>query len=179
MRENVQLRLWFIIYYLSGISIPFMILFGLIFNRFNVVRALLNILACLFQMTMFLGLKLRNHQALFMYSTTLLTLVHIGMFVSYFYMTYTLTGQVRSQLESSILGNRTEFQLSIQIKLCKRPDRSRASSTIPSQIGAVDWTELRTISRAPCTFKRIIRLSAWQAIHRVSEPVGHGLLGWY
>ena len=127
MRESVLLRLWYIIYYVSGVLIPFMILFGLIFNRFNVFRALFSILACLFQMTMFLGLKLRNHQALFMYSTIFLTFVHIATFVYYLYMTCTLTGQVRSHLESSILDNRTEFQQSIQIKLCKRMDPARVS----------------------------------------------------
>jgi heme/copper-type cytochrome/quinol oxidase subunit 4 len=119
MNDNTLLRLWFISYYISGILIPLMIIFGFIFNRFNVFNMIFSALACIFQFTMFLGLQLRNHKALFMYSTIFLTVVHICTFIYLIYMTQTLTENIRYDLENDIFTNSTELNYKMQIKLCK------------------------------------------------------------
>jgi arginine exporter protein ArgO len=96
-----------------------MIIFGFIFNRFNIFNMISSTLACIFQFTMFLGLQLHNHKALFMYSTVFLTIVHICTFIYLLYMTQTLTKNIRDDLEKDIFTNHTELKYNMQIKLCK------------------------------------------------------------
>jgi hypothetical protein len=96
-----------------------MIIFGFIFNRFNIFNMIFSILACFFQFTMFLGLQLRDHKALFMYSTIFLTIVHISTFLYLLYMTQTLTNNIRYDLEKDIFSNYTELKYNMQIRLCK------------------------------------------------------------
>lgn len=76
-----------------------------------------SILACFFQLTMFLGLG--DHKGLFMYSTICLTIIHFCTLIYLVYMTQTLTNHIRNDLEKDIFSNHTELKYSIQIKFCK------------------------------------------------------------
>ncbi|CAF0868112.1 unnamed protein product [Rotaria sordida] len=89
------------------------------------------ILPCIFQFTMFLGLKLRNHNALFIYSTILLTIVHFCTFIYFLYVTQTLTNNIRYDLEKDIFTNHTKLKYNMQIKIykCCQLDRSSLDKT--------------------------------------------------
>lgn len=119
MKGSTLLRSWFITYYISGILIPLMIIFGFIFNRFNILNMILGILTFIFQFTMFLGLKLRDRKILFMYSTIILTIVHFCTFIYFLYVTITLTKTIRSDLENAIFSNHSKIKYDMQIKICK------------------------------------------------------------
>lgn len=120
MNDHILLRLWFITYYVSSILIPLMIIFGYLFNRFNIFNMFFSILACFFQFTMFLGLQLRDQKGLFMYSTIFLTFIHFLTLIYLIYMTLTLTDNIRNDLEKQIFSssNITQFKYNFQIKLC-------------------------------------------------------------
>ncbi|CAF0849944.1 unnamed protein product [Rotaria sp. Silwood1] len=89
------------------------------------------ILACIFQFTMFLGLQLRNHNVLFIYSTIFLTIVHFCTFIYFLYITLTLTHNIRQNLEKDIFTNHTKLKYNMQIKIykCCQLDRSLLDKT--------------------------------------------------
>lgn len=119
MNDETVIRLWKIVYCVSGIFIPLIIIFGFLFNRFNIFNMILSLLGCLFQLLIFLGLRLRNNQALFVYSTIGLTIIHFNLLIYLIYMSKTLTKHLRYDLERDIQTNQTEFKYCLQIKICR------------------------------------------------------------
>ena len=119
MNDNILLRLWHMTYYISSILIPIMIIFSFIFNHFDTFNMIFAVLACLFQFTMFLSLRLRNRKTIFMYSAICLTVVHCCTFIYFLYVTRTLTAHIRYDLEKDIFSNHTKLKYKMQIRICK------------------------------------------------------------
>lgn len=116
--ENV-VRLWKIVYFISGIFIPFMIIVNICFNRFNVFNIILSFFGCFFQLLIFLSLRLRNQQTLFIYATIFLTIIHFNLLIYLIFMSKALTKNIRDDLEKEIRTNQTQFKYRLQIKFCE------------------------------------------------------------
>ena len=119
MNDDNVVHLWKIVYFISGIFIPFMIIVNIFFNRFNIFNIILSLSACFFQLLIFLSLRLRNQQTLFIYATIFLTIIHFNLLIYLIYMSRALTKNIRYDLEKEIRTNQTEFKYRLQIKFCE------------------------------------------------------------